>query len=154
MRPKITVKVMSVRKMLLNLCFLLFSFAVWAQKLKAIEVPLAVISAFNIANPAVLNPEWYKEDSKFKVKFIVDKRPRTATYSESGTLVVHDAKVALTLIPSAIKAYLDKNYSGKNIDKVLKMTAANGKTSYLISIDGGDLIFDANGRFVKATPLK
>lgn len=122
-----------------------------AQKLATNEVPKAVISAFKKANPTISNPEWKKEKSCYQAKYMVDKKPRTVTYTNSGTIVVHDSKVAIANLPSGVKTYLDKNYPSHSdeVNKVLKMTKPDGTVNYDVEISGTDLIFDAKGNYLK-----
>jgi hypothetical protein len=135
------------------LLFALASFAapLWAQKLAATDVPQAVIAAFKKSNPTVSNPEWDKDKSNFRARYIVDKKPRSITYSSSGTLIVHDSKVAIATLPPGVKVYLDKNFPGHadDVNKVLKMTKKDGTVTYDVEIDGNDLIFDSKGTYIR-----
>jgi len=127
-----------------------FTFATHAQPLADADVPPAVYSAFKKANPNGQNPVWNRDKTHYQVKYIADKKPRTQTYSQSGTVVVHDAKVALSLLPPAVKTYVDKNYAGQSVDKVLKITKDDKSVNYNLEINGTDLFFDAKGNFLRS----
>lgn len=121
-----------------------------AQKLEIRDVPLAVRMAFKTANPSVVNPEWRKDKCNYQAKCTVNKRPQTYTYTKTGTMIVHDGKVAVAILPPGIKEYLDKNYPGAPVDKVLKMTKPDGIVNYNIEVSNTDLFFDSNGKYLKS----
>jgi hypothetical protein len=139
-----------MKKIIYLLAMFVFTLTTLAQPLASADVPLAVHSAFKKANPAGQNAVWNRDKTHYQVKYIADKKPRTQTYTKSGTLVVHDAKVALTLLPPAVKTYIDKNYAGQSIDKVLKMTKPDGSVNYNLEINGTDLFFDAKGNYLRS----
>lgn len=121
-----------------------------AQKLEITDVPLAVRMAFKASNPAAVNPEWRKDKTNYQAKYTLDKKPRTYTYTKTGTRIVQDGKVAVSILPSGIKEYLDKNYPDASIDKVLKITKADGSVSYNVEVNQTDLFFDVNGKYLKS----
>ena len=46
--------------------------------------------------------------------------------------------------------YIQKNHSGAKIKEASKITLADGTLHYEAEVNGRDLIFDANGNFIKA----
>lgn len=120
-----------------------------AQRLEIREVPEAVMIAFRKANPGVGNPQWRKDKDCYQAKCMVNKTPKTFTYTKSGTPVVKDAKAAMEALPSPITDYLDKNYRGGVVDKVIRIINPNGSIHYDVEVNGNDLIFDATGKYVK-----
>ena len=137
-------------KTLVLLCAIISSFTLQAQKLAIADVPQPVLAAFKKSNPTIANPEWYKTDKKFQVRFKANQGEKMLTYTDSGTLVVHDYRVAIATLPSNVKVHLDKFYAGKTVDKVLKMTDKNGTVTYLVGITGADLFFDSKGYYLKS----
>jgi hypothetical protein len=138
-----------MKKITLLGMLLFFAGSIQAQRLEIREVPEAVMIAFRKANPGVGNPQWRKEKGCYQAKCMVNKTPRTFTYTKSGTPVVKDAKAAMEALPTGIKEYLDKNHRGAVVDKVLKIINANGTVNYDVEVNGQDLIFDANGKYLK-----
>ncbi len=132
---------------------LLFAGNMQAQRLEIREVPEAVMIAFRKANPGVGNPQWRKEKGCYQAKCMVNKTPRTFTYTKSGTPVVKDAKAAMEALPGAIREYLDKNHRGAVVDKVLRIINPKGTVNYAVEINGTDLIFDANGKYLKTQKI-
>lgn len=142
-----------MKKITILFAFTFFTTQLHAQKLATTEVPDAVIAAFKTANPNITNPQWVKEKSGYQARYIVNKKTRTVSYTNSGTMVVHDSKVAIATLPAAVKVYLEKNYPGHadNINKVLKMTKPDGTVNYDVEINGTDIFFDAKGNYLKST---
>lgn len=139
-----------MKRITLLLVLLVMATNVRAQKLEIRDVPLAVRMAFKSANPTVVNPEWRKEKTNYSAKCTVNKTPRTYTYTKTGTLIVHDGKVAIATLPAGVKQYLDKNYPNAAVDKVLKITKPDGTVTYNVEVSNTDLFFDANGKFIKS----
>lgn len=138
-----------MKKMIILLLLMGFN-TVNSQKLLANEVPQAVIAAFKKSNPVVSNPEWNKNKTHYQVRYMADKRQRVLTYTDSGTLVVLDGKVAIATLPPGVKTYLDKNYPDRSVDKVLKMTKSDGVVNYNVEVNNTDLFFDAKGNYLKS----
>jgi len=139
-----------MKKITLLMVLVAFSNIVNAQRLEIREVPEAVMIAFRKANPGAGNPQWRKEKGCYQAKCMVNNTQRTFRYSKMGTPIVNDGKAAMTVMPSGIKEYIDKNYSGAPIDKAVKAIKPDGSVSYLVGVAGNDLIFDGNGKFLKS----
>lgn len=121
------------------------------QKLVMTDVPQEVLSAFKKSNPACSTSEWNMDNTNYQVKYCAgDKRTRIQTYTKSGTLIVHDPKVAIATLPPGVKVYLDKNHPGLTVDKVIKMTRADGVVNYDVEVNGTDLIFDSKGNHLQS----
>ena len=134
----------------LLIAMMAFSVNVQSQKLELREVPEAVMIAFRKANPGVGNPQWRKEKGCYQAKCLINKTPKTYTFSKLGTPIVNDGKTAVSILPGDIKVYLDKNYPGVQVDKVLKIMKADKSVTYNVEVSGTDLFFDSNGKFLKS----
>jgi hypothetical protein len=53
-------------------------------------------------------------------------------------------------LPASIADYVAKNYKGEKIKEAAKLKMANGDINYEAEVKGMDLIFDANGKFIKS----
>lgn len=142
-----------MKKITLLILLVFFFQHLQAQRLEIREVPEAVMIAFRKANPGVGNPQWRKDKGNYQAKCMVNKTPRTFTYTKSGTPVVKDAKAAIEALPAAIKDYLDKSHRGAVVDKVLRIINPKGIVNYAVEINGSDLIFDANGKYLKTQKI-
>ncbi len=143
----------TMKKITLLGILLFFVVSTQAQRLEIREVPEAVMIAFRKANPGVGNPQWRKDKENYQAKCMVNKTPRTFTYTKSGTPVVKDAKAAMEALPGAVREYLDKNHHGTVVDKVLRIINPKGTVIYAVEINGSDLIFDANGKYLKTQKI-
>jgi hypothetical protein len=122
----------------------------YAQKAKQAEVPAAVKHAFVKKFTQAKEVKWEKEDDKFEVNFEQNNKEMSAVFTSSGVLEETEVEIKSTELPSTITTYISKNYSGAKVKEVAKITKANGEVNYEAEVKGQDLIFDANGRFLKS----
>jgi len=52
-------------------------------------------------------------------------------------------------LPASCANYILKNYSGATIKEASEITDAKGMKTYEAEIKGKDIVFDANGNFLK-----
>lgn len=52
-------------------------------------------------------------------------------------------------MPKGILDYVKTNYKGQSVKEVAKITDAKVTVTYEAEIKGMDLLFDANGKFIK-----
>ena len=71
------------------------------------------------------------------------------TFTPEGTFVALVKAIPVTELPAAVAPYVAAHFKGANIKEAGKITDASGKVSYEAEVNGGDLIFDENGKFVK-----
>ncbi len=119
------------------------------QDLKKSEVPAAVTAKFASLYPNVTNEEWEKEDGNYEVEFETDNKETNVIIDASGNLVGSSAEVGPNDLPKAIIEYAGKNFPGKKLKEMTKMTDSKGIVTYEIQIHNDEMIFDANGNFVK-----
>lgn len=138
-----------MKKVLLSLLLLSFFTAVQAQKMAADAVPKKVTVAFDKSHPTTTKEEWTKVDNNYEVKFLLNKKEKHLMYDKTGVLVFNESKIALSTIPAAIKKYLDTNFPEQKVDGIVKMTAMNSSLSYAVEINDSNLIFDAQGNYLR-----
>ena len=139
-----------MKKLILMIaCAGLFCFSVSAQKLNATKVPTAVLSTFAKQFPAATDANWEKEGKEFEVAFKEKGQPMTVSLDAKGTLLESETSMKSTELPVAILKYLSDNFKGKTILSADK-TVAGSKVTYEIVVEKGkELVFDANGKFIK-----
>lgn len=121
-----------------------------AQKVKASEVPKAVIDSFNKNFNGVKVEGWEKEkDGVYEAEFDLNKVETSATFSVDGKLLETETEIAVSALPKTVTEYLTKNYAGKKIKEAAKIVDAEGKIKYEAEIDKKDLLFDELGNFIK-----
>lgn len=136
-----------------------------AQKLKAAEVPESVKNGFSKKFPNVKDVDWEKEDANYEAGFETisvnmdnpkakaKKRESSVTLDASGNILEIETELAIADLPKAISEYITKNHPGFKIEEASKMTDNKDVITYEAEVEKGkeefDLIFDANGGFIK-----
>jgi hypothetical protein len=96
---------------------------------------------------------WTNEDTGFEAEFSLNGAEASATYDENGHRKELEVEIKKQELPQAVLNYLKQNYPSKKIDEIAKITNDKNIVIYEteIKIDGKsrDLLFDANGKFVK-----
>ncbi|HEY1870714.1 MAG TPA: PepSY-like domain-containing protein [Chitinophagaceae bacterium] len=120
----------------------------FGQKLKDSQVPVAAKNAFENKYPGVTGT-WDKEDANYEVNFKKDGKSMSAVIDKNGTIIETETDILVNDLPPAIKTYMQKHYAGSKIKEAAKIVKANGEINYEAEVDKKDVIFDANGNFIK-----
>ena len=120
-----------------------------AQKMKEAEVPSAAVSAFHKMYSTVKDYVWYNEDGNYEAEYKEGKMEAAVSFDKNGNLVETEKEIAVNALPSGIADYVSKNYAGATIKEASEITDANGVKTYEAEIKGKDVVFDANGKFLK-----
>lgn len=134
-------------KKLIFACALLFAITLHAQDKS--KTPDAAKAAFAKAFPNVTNVKWDKEDGDYEVDFVQGGKKMSALYDVKGTLKETEQAIAATELPAAIMLYFNEHYKNVKIKETVKIIKASKEINYEIGIKGKDLLFDANGKFIK-----
>ena len=124
------------------------SFAASAQKIDAGKVPTSVKTSFTKQFPGVAT-KWEKENGKYEASFKKDGNTMSALFEKNGTMTESETDIKVSALPAAVSAYVKANYKSKTIKEAAKITKSDGTIMYEAEIDGKDVIFDSNGKFVK-----
>lgn len=116
------------------------------------KIPAVVKTAFEREFPNK-KASWTNEDTGFEAEFSLNGAEASATYDENGHRKELEVEIKKQELPQAVLNYLKQNYPSKKIDEIAKITNDKNIVIYEteIKIDGKsrDLLFDANGKFVK-----
>ena len=118
------------------------------QKLNESQVPAAVKTAFEKKYPSV-KASWDKEYANYEANFKHDGKAMSAVIDKNGTIVETETDIPVTDLPKAVQDYIKKNYSGVKIEEAARIVKANGEVNYEAEVPHKDVIFDANGKFIK-----
>lgn len=120
--------------------------AATAQKSGA---PTTAKAAFAKTYPNATKVKWEKEDGNYEVTFVDKGNELSAIYNADGVFqeIEHEMKVAE--LPASVAAYMKEHYKGITVKSAAKITKANGSVMYEAAVKGKDVLFDANGKFVK-----
>lgn len=139
-----------MKKIILFIVLAGFVMNVQGQKMNSKDVPVAVMDSFSNNYPTINDADWNKDGSNYSAGFEENKMERTVTYAGSGVLVGINEEIVVSAIPDLAAAYVQKNYTGNEIDSASKITVADGTVTYSTEVDGKDLVFDSKGNFVKS----
>jgi hypothetical protein len=119
-----------------------------AQKTDVSKVPVTVKNAFEKAYPGV-TAKWEKEDGNYEVSFKQSGSDMSVVIDAKGSILQTEMGISSTKLPSSALDYVKAHYKGKNIKESAKITKADGTVNYEAQVAGKDVIFDANGKFLK-----
>jgi len=123
-------------------------FTACAQNINATKVPVVVMSAFQKQFKGV-TAKWEKENDKYEAGFTFKGATMSATYAVNGSLQETEVDIKVVELPATILTYLKEHYKGKTIKEGAKITKSDGSVNYEAEVAGKDVIFDANGKFLK-----
>lgn len=121
-----------------------------AQKLNESQIPAAVKSAFEKKYPG-LKASWDKEDANYEANFKDNGKTMSAVIDKNGTIVETETDIPVTDLPKAVQDYVKKNYPGAKIGEAARIAKSNGDVNYEAEVNGKDVVFDVNGKFIKET---
>jgi hypothetical protein len=124
------------------------SFTVQAQKIDASKVPAAVKAAFAKQYPGV-SVRWEKEGGKFEAGFKQNGNTMSALFEPNGKLEESEMDIKVADLPATVLAYVKEHYKGKSIREGAKIMKADGTVNYEAEVNGKDIIFDANGKYIE-----
>ncbi len=134
--------------MTMSVLALIVTLSACAQKLDASKVPAAVKVSFVKKYPG-LTTKWEKEDGKYEASFKQNGNTMSAMFEPNGTFTESETEIKVSELPASIAAYVKEHYKGKTIKGAAKITSADGVVSYEAVVNGKDVMFDANGKFLK-----
>jgi hypothetical protein len=121
-----------------------------AQNIKSAAVPAAAKAALLKKYPDALTASWEKEKGNFEANWGGKSgEDMSVTFTPQGIFVEQVAAIAPANLPSKVKAYVNAKFKGARIKEAGKVTDAKGVMMYEAEVKGKDLVFDANGNFLK-----
>ena len=142
-------KISTVKKALIvSTVFAMICLNGFTQKIKEADVPSAVKASFAITYPGI-NAKWEKEKENFEAGFKKDGISMSALFLPGGTLLESEMTIKQSELPSTVLSYVKANYKDKKIRESAKITRPDGPVTYEAEVEGKDLIFDSNGKFLK-----
>ena len=123
-----------------------------AQSKENKEVPKVVTEAFAKEYPNT-KVDWDIEEDGFEAEFKLNAKEASADYDKNGNKLATEIEITESELPASALTYLKTNYPKSKIKETAKITDSTNVVTYEaeIKIDGknSDLLFDANGRFLK-----
>ena len=129
--------------------FMLVSIAAQAQKINASKVPASVRETFIKNFPGIKEVRWEKEKGNFEANFKENGGKMSALFDEKGNWLETETAIETSALPAGAQEYIAQNYKGVKVKEAAKLKMANGDNDFEAEVKGMDLIFDANGKFLK-----
>lgn len=120
---------------------------VFAQKNSG--APDAAKAAFAKTYPTATKVKWEKEDGNYEVSFTLNNQPYSAIYDAKGLLQETEQEIKTSDLPVAVSTYMKDHYKNTVVKGAARITKADGTIVYEAEIKGKDVLFDANGKFLK-----
>ncbi len=140
-----------MKKIIILLVVIAIAFQAKAQKLDASKVPAAVKEAFAKKYPKITSVKWEMEDGEYEASFKQDGKSMSTLQDSNGNITETEVDIKVADLPASVTSYVKQHYKGKAIKEGARITKANGEINYEAEVGGTDLIFDANGKFIKET---
>ncbi len=116
-----------------------------------VSVPAAVKAALAKKYPAAAKVTWEKEKGNYEANWGGKSgEDQSVQFTPSGNFIEEVDAITVAQLPAAVPVYVKAHYNGAKITEAGKVTDAAGKTSYEAEVKGKDIVFDADGKFVKA----
>lgn len=127
----------------------LLSTGAMAQKVKM--VPAAVSTALKAKYPRAAKVTWEKEKGNYEANWGGKSgEDMSVMFTPKGAFVEQVEAIQPSALPAAASAYIKKSYPGTKVKETGKVTDAKGKVTYEAEIKNLELVFDEQGKFIKA----
>ena len=124
------------------------SFTALAQKINADKVPAAVKASVSKAHSGV-SATWEKERGNYEANFKEGDKVMSCVIDKSGTILETETDVPISGLPQTVQSYVKDHYKGARIKEASKIIKSNGEEYYEADVNGKDVLFDKNGKFIK-----
>ncbi|CAL1519710.1 PepSY-like domain-containing protein [Chitinophaga sp. MM2321] len=115
-----------------------------------VKVPATARTAFEKAFPGATNVKWGKEGATaYEANFVQHHKHMSAVYDHNGVLQETEETIAIAALPAGVTAYVKEHYKGAPVKEAAKITKADGVVNYEAEVNKKDVMFDAQGKFLK-----
>jgi hypothetical protein len=126
-----------------------FTISGFAQKEKSDQAPDVAKTAFAKAFPGASKVKWEKEKADYEVNFEQDGQEMSAVYDSGGALKETEVEIKASQLPAGVLDYIKLHYKNAKVKEIAKITKAGGEVNYEAEVNKTDVLFDANGKFLK-----
>jgi hypothetical protein len=138
-----------MKKLTLVLAFVMTTGFVMAQKIQSKDVPEAVKAAFQKEFPAAKTAKWDRGENNFEASFDNNNLDQSVVFDAEGNVLEIEVEIKLSELPEGVIDYIKSTYPGKKIKEVAKITEAQKTVTYEVEVNGMDVIFSEQGKFIK-----
>jgi len=137
------------KNVMFALLFTWVGFSAGAQKLDESKVPATVKTSFAKKYPGQKATRWENENGQFEAGFKQGGKAMSALFTADGTMTESEVDIKVSELPAPVLAYVKAHYKGSVIKEGAKITKTDGTVNYEAEVNKTDVIFDANGKFLK-----
>jgi hypothetical protein len=119
------------------------------QNKKTIEPPARVKDKVEQLYPQARNVKWSMEEGEYEASFKQEAGETSLVFDSKGDLLETETEIPVYSLPKVSKDYVARNYAGMKITEAAKMTDSSGVVTYEAHVNKMDLIFNADGGFIK-----
>lgn len=120
------------------------------KKINESSVPGVVKAAFKKLYPAAKVENWTMDEGNYAAEFDHQNKETILLISPDGKTVKSETRIHPSELPREVRSYIATHYPGKKISDAVTSTDGAGNRIYEAEVSETDLIFDANGKFIKA----
>ena len=117
---------------------------------KHIVVPNAVQSSFSKEYPGEKGI-WDKEKNMYEVDFMKNGSSMSALYDVNGNKTETEIDIKVSDLPVAATTWLSNHFKGREIKESSMITKADGEVNYEAEVNGKDVIFNKDGKFIRTS---
>ncbi|KAA9038637.1 hypothetical protein FW778_13880 [Ginsengibacter hankyongi] len=118
---------------------------------KHIVVPRMVKTSLYKKYPAAKRVTWEKENGNYEANWGGKSgEANSVQFKPDGTFIEIVKEIPVNQLPELVIVYINKHYKEPKITEAGKVTDAQGNLFYEAEVKGRDVIFDKDGKFVKA----
>ncbi len=122
----------------------------YASVLRAgIVVPAAAKATVARLYPGVKAIKWEKEGGNYEAGLTHNGKELSLVIDAKGNVLETETTLIISSLPAPIRDYVTKHHTGKEIKEAAEIVDAKGRKTYEAEVGGKDLMFDANGQFIK-----
>lgn len=137
-----------MKKSVMMIALIMFSFASFAQKTKEQNVPQVIKNALHEKFPNAKEVKWDKEESNYEASFKNNKVDNSILFNANGKIIETEIAITVSQLPKKALQYLNANFKNQKVKEAAKIITAKGNLIYEAEIKDKDLFFDENGNFI------
>ncbi len=139
---------------LATMLLLSISMSACAQKIKEIEVPQPVKTAFTTKFPQATAVKWELEDGKeYEAEFKENGKERSATFSLTGQWMETETEIKTAELPAAVTQAIATSFAGSKVEEAETVETPDRGTFYEVELEKGEqtleVQFAADGTVLK-----
>ena len=140
-----------MKKSVMIVALIMFSFASFAQKTKEQNVPQVIKNELHEKFPNAKEVKWDKEENNYEASFKNNKVDNSILFNVNGKIIETEIAITASQLPKKALQYLNDNFKNQKVDEAAKIISEKGITTYEAEIQGKDVFFDENGKLLSVS---